>query len=207
MSGGPADLLTYGTATLGEAWPQARVIDAPLCPLAPGMALAGRAVTVRCKPGDNLALHLAMAQAGAGDVLVVDYGGSCGSGPFGEIMALACQLRGIAGLVTDGAVRDSAQIAALGFPVFARGAEHPGDGEAGPGRGWCAAGNRRGDRADGRYCAGGCRCGCGAWRADDLTAALAACDLRAQREAVMMDRLRAGETTLQILGLDRGEAR
>jgi hypothetical protein len=43
------------------------------------------------------------------------------SGPFGEIMALACQMRGIAGLVIDGAVRDSAQIAALGFAVFARG--------------------------------------------------------------------------------------
>ncbi len=206
MSGGPADLLTYGTATLGEAWPQARVIDAPLCPLAPGMALAGRAVTVRCKPGDNLALHLAMAQAGAGDVLVVDYGGSCGSGPFGEIMALACQLRGIAGLVTDGAVRDSAQIAALGFPVFARGVNIRGTvkqdrGEVGVPLEIGGAIVRTGDvvLADADAVV--------VLAADDLTAALAACDLRARREAVMMDRLRAGETTLQILGLDRGEAR
>ena len=56
-----------------------------------------------------------------GDVLVVDYGGSTESGPFGEIMALACQLRGIAGLVTDGSVRDSARLIEMGFPVFARG--------------------------------------------------------------------------------------
>lgn len=206
MSGGPSDLLTYGTATLGEAWPQARLIDAPLRPLAPGMVLAGRAVTVRCTPGDNLALHIAIAQAGPGDVLVVDYGGSCGSGPFGEIMALACQMRGIVGLVTDGSVRDSAQIAALGFPVFARGVNVRGTvkqdrGEVGVPLEIGGAVVRAGDvvLADADAVV--------VLAADELAAALEACAARAAREAVMMDRLRAGETTLQILGLDRGDAR
>ena len=120
----PRDLLALGTATVAEAWPQARLIDAPLRPLAPGMVLAGRALTVRCRPGDNLALHLAMDRAAPGDVLVVDYGGSLESGPFGEIMALACQLRGINGLVIDGAVRDSAQIAALGLSGLRARGEH-----------------------------------------------------------------------------------
>ena len=114
-------LLALGTATVAEAWPATRLVAAPLHPLAPGMALAGPALTVRCRPGDNLALHLAIAAAKPGDVLVVDYGGSLDSGPFGEIMALACQMRGLAGMVIDGAVRDTAQIAALGFAVFARG--------------------------------------------------------------------------------------
>lgn len=195
-----AALLSYGTATLGEAWPAARLIDAPLRPLAPGMVLAGPALTVRCTPGDNLALHLAIAAARPGDVLVVDYGGSLASGPFGEIMALACQMRGIAGLIMDGAVRDSAQIATLGFPVFARGVNIRGTAKLDRGQvgGPVSMGGATivpgdiilGD-ADAILVLG----------AKDLPAALAAAETRTEREAVMMDRLRLGETTLEILGL------
>jgi 4-hydroxy-4-methyl-2-oxoglutarate aldolase len=116
------DLATAGTATLGEAWKTARIIDDPPLPLAPEMSVAGVAITVRCKPGDNLAIHRAIAAAPCGEtVLVVDYGGCVTSGPFGEIMALACQMQGIGGLIIDGAVRDSVQITKMGFPVFARG--------------------------------------------------------------------------------------
>lgn len=195
-----AALLSYGTATLGEAWPAARLIDAPLRPLAPGMVLAGPALTVLCTPGDNLALHLAIAAARPGDVLVVDYGGSLASGPFGEIMALACQMRGIAGLIMDGAVRDSAQIATLGFPVFARGVNIRGTAKLDRGQvgGPVSMGGATivpgdiilGD-ADAILVLG----------AKDLPAALAAAETRTEREAVMMDRLRLGETTLEILGL------
>lgn len=194
------DLIGFGTATLGEAWPAARLIGAPLRPLAPGMALAGAALPVRCRPGDNLALHHAIARARAGDVLVVDYGASLDSGPFGEIMALACQLRGIAGLVIDGAVRDSAQIARLGFPVFARGLNIRG-----------TVKQDRGTIGE-PVILGGIRIAAGdivladgdailVLDADDLAPALAAAAARAEREARMMDRLRRGETTLSILGL------
>lgn len=198
-----AALLSHGTATLGEAWPAARLIDAPLRPLVPGMVLAGPALPVRCKPGDNLALHLAITAAQPGDVLVVDYGGSLASGPFGEIMALACQMRGIAGLIIDGAVRDSAQIAALGFPVFARGVN--------------ILGTAKLDRGEvgGSVPMGGATIAHGdiilgdadailVLAAKDLPAALAAAETRTEHEAVIMDRLRLGETTLEILGL--GEA-
>lgn len=198
-----AALLSHGTATLGEAWPAAWLIDSPLRPLAPGMVLAGPALPVRCKPGDNLALHLAIAAAQPGDVLVVDYGGSLASGPFGEIMALACQMRGIAGLIIDGAVRDSAQIATLGFPVFARGVNIRGTAKLDRGQ------------VGGPVAMGGATIAHGdiilgdadailVLAAKDLPAALAAAETRTQREAVMMDRLRLGETTLEILGL--GEA-
>lgn len=198
-----AALLSHGTATLGEAWPAAWLIDSPLRPLASGMVLAGPALPVRCKPGDNLALHLAIAAAQPGDVLVVDYGGSLASGPFGEIMALACQMRGIAGLIIDGAVRDSAQIATLGFPVFARGVNIRGTAKLDRGQ------------VGGPVAMGGATIAHGdiilgdadailVLAAKDLPAALAAAETRTQREAVMMDRLRLGETTLEILGL--GEA-
>ena len=196
-----ADLLALGTATVGEAWPAARLVSAPLRPLAPGMVLAGTALPVRCTPGDNLALHLAIAAAGPGDVLVVDYGGSLDSGPFGEIMALACQMRGIAGLVIDGAVRDSAQIAALGFPVFARGLNIRGTVKQD--RGMIGA----------PVTLGGVTVTAGdlvladvdailLLDAQDLAPALSVAQARAAREARMMERLRQGETTLSILGLE-----
>ncbi|MCP5389839.1 MAG: RraA family protein [Novosphingobium sp.] len=198
-----ATLVTLGTATLGEAWPQVRLIGAPLRPLVPEMAMAGPALTVRCRPGDNLALHLAIAAARPGEVLVVDYGASVESGPFGEVMALACRMRGIAGLVIDGAVRDSAQIAALGFPVFARGRN--------------IRGTTKTDRGEtgGTVLLGGVTIAAGdivladadaivTLASEDLPAALAAANARAAREAKMMQRLRQGETTLAILGLDQG---
>lgn len=198
-----ADLLPLGTATLAEAWPAARVLAAPPRPLVPQMALAGPALTVRCRPGDNLALHRALAAARPGEVLVVDYGASLDSGPFGEVMALACQMRGIGGLVTDGAVRDSVQIAALGFAVFARGLNIRGTqkrdaGEIGVpvvlGGVTIAPGDIVLADADAVV----------VLDAGDLPAALAAAQARAAREAVMMDRLRRGETTLSIMGLDGG---
>ncbi len=198
-----ADLLPLGTATLGEAWPAARLVAAPIRPLGPGMALAGTALPLRCRPGDNLALHLAIAAARPGDVLVADYGGSLESGPFGEIMALACRMRGIAGLVIDGAVRDSAQIVGLGFPVFARGLN--------------IRGTAKSDRGEigVPVVLGGVTIAPGdviladadailVLDAADLAPALAAAQARAAREAAMMTRLRLGETTLSILGLDGG---
>lgn len=197
------DLLALGTATVAEAWPASRLMAGGFQPLATGMTLAGRALPLRCRPGDNLALHLAIAEARPGDVLMVDYSGSLDSGPFGEIMALACQLRGIAGLVTDGAVRDSAQIAALGFPVFAcglniRGTQKLDRGVIGQpvslGGVTVAPGDIVIADADAILLLD----------AADLDAALAAAQARARREAVMMDRLRKGETTLSILGLDGG---
>lgn len=164
------------------------------------MVLAGPARPVQCRPGDNLALHLAIADACPGDVLVVDYGGDLESGPFGEIMALACQMRGIAGLVIDGAVRDSAQIASLGFPVFARGLNIRGtvkqdQGVIGEpvtlGGVEIAAGDLVLADADAIL----------VLAAADLAPALVAARNRAEREARMMERLRQGETTLSILGL------
>ena len=195
-----ADLLALGTATVGEAWPDSRLVAAPIRPLASGMTLAGPALTVRCRPGDNLALHLAIAEARPGDVLVVDYGGSLDSGPFGEIMALACQMRGIAGMVIDGAVRDSAQIAGLGFAVFARGLNIRGTVKQDPGvigapvtlgGVTVASGDMVLADADAIL----------VLAADDLPPALTAAQARAVREARIMDRLRQGETTLSILGL------
>jgi 4-hydroxy-4-methyl-2-oxoglutarate aldolase len=85
-----------------------------------GAVACGPAFTVRCVAGDNLPVHLSLAEASAGDVLVVDAGGHIG-GYWGKILTIAAQHRGLAGLVIDGGVRDVRDLRELGFPVFARG--------------------------------------------------------------------------------------
>lgn len=121
----PPDLLAqvagFGTATLHEAAGRIGALPGAIAPLDRKMRLQGRAFPVSSPAGDNLALHRAIALARPGDVLVVSHGGTLSHGPFGDILALAAQMRGITGLVIDGAVRDSESLIAMDFPVFARG--------------------------------------------------------------------------------------
>jgi 4-hydroxy-4-methyl-2-oxoglutarate aldolase len=86
--------------------------------LRPRMKLAGPAFTVEVRPGDNLMVHAAIAMARPGDVLVIDGKGDQGSALMGTIMMTACQKLGIAGVVMDGACRDSLEIDEMNFPVF-----------------------------------------------------------------------------------------
>jgi 4-hydroxy-4-methyl-2-oxoglutarate aldolase len=85
------------------------------------MKLAGSALTVEVRPGDNLMIHAAIALARPGDVLVIDGKGDRSAALMGTIMMNACRQVGIAGVVIDGAVRDSAEIDEMDFPVFSVG--------------------------------------------------------------------------------------
>ncbi|MFI0446325.1 RraA family protein [Actinomadura sp. 6N118] len=109
----------HSSATLSEA----SGLDVALSPeirlLWTGAWLCGPAFTVQGAGGDNLALHHAVLQAPPGSVLVADVGGAR-FGHWGEILTVAAQHRRIAGLLIDGGVRDAAETAALGFPVFSR---------------------------------------------------------------------------------------
>lgn len=123
----------FGTATLHEAAGRIGALPGGIAPLSREMRLWGTALPVSAPAGDNLALHRAIALARPGDVLVVDHGGTLSYGPFGDVLALAAQVRGIAGLVIDGAVRDSDSLIAMGFPVFARGCSIQGTVKRNPG--------------------------------------------------------------------------
>src|SRR3954447_24206368 len=105
-------LLELGSATLGESG--ARAMRARISAAWPGATVAGRAVPVRCTPGDNLAIHVAAATSGAGEALVVDFGDEPELGYWGEVLTTAAQTRGIVGLVIDGGVRDVAALQAHG---------------------------------------------------------------------------------------------
>jgi regulator of RNase E activity RraA len=95
--------------------------------------LAGTAVTVRTRGGDNLAVLRAYDFCRPGDVMVVDAGGDISNAIIGGIMSFAAQKLGLAGMVIDGAVRDVAELAERTFPVYARGVSHRGPYKDGPG--------------------------------------------------------------------------
>jgi RraA family protein len=95
--------------------------------------LVGPALTVRCRPGDNLMIHKALMMAQPGDVIVVDAGGDLTNALFGEIMTATALARGVAGIVLNGAVRDSEEIGRGSFPLYAAGVTHRGPYKDGPG--------------------------------------------------------------------------
>src|SRR2546425_12885317 len=77
---------------LEPAWPAARVL--------------GPAFTAQGAPGDNLALHHAVAEAAPGDVIVLAVGGERGRAHCGGVVATAALAGGVARLVLDGAIPD-----------------------------------------------------------------------------------------------------
>lgn len=95
--------------------------------------MVGRALTVRVAAGDNLFIHKALDLIQPGDVVVVDGDGETTRALIGGIMVAIAKSRGAAGMVLHGAVRDTAEIGADSFPVFALGAIHRGPYKNGPG--------------------------------------------------------------------------
>lgn len=108
----------YSSATIHEAQGRLGALSAKIKPVDPTMSLCGPAFTVRCAPRDNLMLQVAIAHAQPGDVIVVSAGEYAEAGSFGDVLANACQAKGLAGLVTDTGVRDTRELRELGFPVF-----------------------------------------------------------------------------------------
>lgn len=102
--------------------------------LTPGLRLVGRALTVQVPVGDNLAIHAALSIARPGDVLVVDGGGYGERALMGGIMMTQAQATGMAGVVIDGAMRDTQELQALGLPAFAAAVHPAGPFKSGPGR-------------------------------------------------------------------------
>lgn len=195
-------LAELGAATVYEANGQRDALDPALKPLDPTSRVAGRIVTVELEPADNWFIHVALLETQPGDILVVDAKGYTQAGPWGDVLTLAAQQRGVAALVIDGAVRDSQEIIASGFPVFTRGVcirkttkvqrgrvnvdvtvggvlLHPGDILVGDADGLARV------------------------RPDDVETALASSAARAEKEEAMRQQILTGASTLELLGLPR----
>jgi 4-hydroxy-4-methyl-2-oxoglutarate aldolase len=166
--------------------------------------MVGTALPVRTAAGDNLPLHLALEQARVGEVLVVDAAGAP-HGYWGEVLTVGAQQRGVLGLVIDGGVRDTARLEQLRFPVWSswvalRGTAKNDPGTVGRPITLGGAEVARGDLvvADGD--------GVVVLPAARLPEVLTAARARAEKEAHYLDRLRAGELTVDLYGFSRPPA-
>ncbi|RZL95025.1 MAG: RraA family protein [Variovorax sp.] len=106
---------------------------ARLRPMHAGGRMAGPALTIKTRPGDNLMIHKALQLAKPGDVIVVDAGGVLTNALVGEIMVGDAIKQGLGGFVMNGAIRDAGALRAGSFPVFAAGVTHRGPYKDGPG--------------------------------------------------------------------------
>ena len=195
------ELLQLPCGNIADNNPSGGVMDPGNKPLDPYMKMVGRALPVRCYPGDNLALYQGIEVAQPGDVLVFDCGGYA-AGHFGDMMAHACMAKGVAGVVIDGTCRDRNDIVELGLPVFTRGLNPAGTVKASLGR------------VGERVVAGGVPVETGdivfgdcdgvvvvpAGEADEVFAAALA---KHHKEELIVERLDAGESALAVYGFDK----
>lgn len=113
-----AALAKFGSATIHEAQGRLGAVSSRIKPIDRDMSLCGPAFTVTSAPRDNIMLQLAIHYAQPGDVIVVSAGEYEEAGCFGDVLGNACVAKGIAGVVTDTGVRDTAELIRLGLPVF-----------------------------------------------------------------------------------------
>jgi len=192
------------TATLYEAAEQKGMVDPGIRPAWRGARVCGPALTVKCSPRDNLMLHRAVTVAEPGDVIVASVENELRAGAWGEILTVAAQMRGIAGLVIDGAVRDIEAIEGLGFPIFSRGLAIGACTKKETGTincpidfgGVCV---RPGDLVVGDTD------GLVVIDRDCVEAVYAAAAQRREKERILIEGLRDGKTTLALLGLGGAE--
>lgn len=113
-------LAQYGSATVHEAMGRVGYAGHRIRPIQQGAAISGSAVTASVAPGDNLMVHVAIEQAGPGDVIVVVPTTDSPYGFIGELMATQMQTRGVRGYVTSGGVRDTGELRNMSFPVWTK---------------------------------------------------------------------------------------
>ena len=192
-------LRALGSATLGESG--GRAAHRRLRPVWPGATLTAPAFPVGCTPGDNLAVHVAVTKAPPRSALVVDVGQVADRGYWGEVLTTAAEVAGLAGLVLDGGVRDVGALEAHRFPAFSVTIALPGATKDKPGT------------VGAPVRVGGVLVSAGDWVVADvdgitfvprheLETVVAAGRAHEAKEVGFFESLRAGATTVELLGLD-----
>lgn len=176
------------------------VMDAGIQPLDRKMQVVGRALTVACAAGDNLTIHKAVLMAQPGDVLVVSCGGYLNCGVFGEMLAISCRAKQIAGIIIDGSCRDSLELIEMNFPTYVRGVNPNGtiketcgavNGKILCGGVWVEGGDVIAADADGVVVI----------KPAEAEAVLKKAAAKKVRESELRPLLAAGHTTAELLGL------
>jgi 4-hydroxy-4-methyl-2-oxoglutarate aldolase len=134
----PADVVkkasAFAASILADVAGRRGTLDGRIQAVVPAARMAGPAFTIEVRPGDNLMIHAAISMAKPGDVLVVDGKGDRTCALMGSIMINACKKLGLAGVVLDGAHRDTEELRELGFPVYSTGSNPNGPTKFVPGR-------------------------------------------------------------------------
>ena len=107
------------SCVVADSMERAGVMHSSIKPLTDSR-FVGVALTVKLYPGDLVDCLDALKVAGAGDLIVVDASGDTETSVWGGLMAGLCQQKGVVGAVVDGAIRDTDEIRALGFPICTR---------------------------------------------------------------------------------------
>jgi regulator of RNase E activity RraA len=110
------------------------VLAGPIHALSPEATIAGPALVVMVSTDDNLAMRdVPAAVPGPGTVLVVSGAEASRTAVLGDLVARELLHAGVVAVVTDGLIRDSRAVAALGLPVWARGTTAIASRKDGPG--------------------------------------------------------------------------
>lgn len=205
----PEDLMSAADIAAWRDIPVAVISDelnrggtmvAAVKPVGDGMAFAGQALTARTMVGDNATLHYAVARAWPGCVIVVDARGHLDTAVWGGILTHAAQVKGVAALVVDGAVRDVDELKASGMAVYAR-AVVPN----GPHKGFGGSVNEPIQCAGIPVSAGdllvGDNDGVVVIRPDQMDGLMDRCRVRIAKEEAIVKKLDAGMESYEIQGL------
>ena len=177
-------------------------MHASIKPVQKNVHMVGTAITIKAMVGDNLATHQGIYYARKGDVLVIDARGGLEASVWGFLQTRAATLKGIAGIVIDGAIRDVAEIRDSTLPIFCKGVT-----AAGPHKGWGGSINER------IQCGGvpvnpgdivlGDDDGVVVVPRESAASVLENAKKCLKEEAEWFKRVEAGERTVDILGLER----
>jgi 4-hydroxy-4-methyl-2-oxoglutarate aldolase len=198
-----AEAARYGIADLYEALGvnvgRALLMDPNMRAVTPGARIAGQAVTAQNYPGDNLFLYGGLDVIKPGQVLVMTNGGGWQGAQMGDVSATYAQQRRIHGMIVDGPVRDVDAIREMNFPVWSTSISVSHPEKRGPGsvnQPIVVAGVRvePGDVivADGD--------GVLAIPPPLLTEAIDGARVRTEREQGYKDRIRRGESIVDVIG-------
>lgn len=114
------ELRSCPTSIIGDELGRTALLDSALAPRSTTASFAGPVITASCVAGDiSAVLHL-LDSACAGDVLMIDGRGCTETAIWGEIMQNTAEMIGLAGVVIDGAVRDTDYLCKSSVPVFSR---------------------------------------------------------------------------------------
>ncbi len=124
MKSGKSELLEqlrgFSVCQISDALGLSHPVESRIRPIDPLFRICGNARTALCEPDDNLAVLHILEEAQELDVLVISCSPGDNTAVWGELLSHEALSKGVAGTIVDGAVRDVAEFAALGYPVFSR---------------------------------------------------------------------------------------